>query len=136
MMGSLRPIDEALLTVEDRGEKIDRLQVDIEPLDANIGRFDRIELVKIDVEGAEEQVFAGMAGLLDAGVVQRVAFELYRDLIGDDWEALARRLKDLEARGWAFATLPDSGIPETVNLDRVLDQGRFSQVVMARGAAR
>jgi FkbM family methyltransferase len=133
MMGSIQRLDEALLVTKDRPQAIERIPVDTEPLDVHCGRFERIDLVKIDVEGAEEQVFAGMDGLLESGVVKRVAFELYRRLLGDDWESLARRLKHLEARGWRFATLPDSGIPERVSLDRVLERGEFSQVVMTRG---
>jgi hypothetical protein len=130
MMGSIRPIEEHLSS-EDLQDTIDHIEVEAEPLDVHVGRFERVHLIKVDVEGAEEQVFAGMAGLLASGVVQRVAFELYRPLMGDDWEPFARRLKALEAAGWSFATLPDSGIPEPVALDAVLDRGWFSQVVMS-----
>jgi FkbM family methyltransferase len=134
MMGSIRPIEEHLVS-KDKADTIDRIQVEAEPLDVHAGRFERVDLIKIDVEGAEEQVFAGMAGLLDSGVVRWVAFELYRPLMGDDWEPFARRLKALESAGWSFATLPDSGIPESVALDAVLDRGWFSQVVMTSPGA-
>jgi FkbM family methyltransferase len=132
MLGSIQPHRETLVVTDDRADVIDRIEVETEPLDAHVGRFERIDLVKIDVEGAEEKVFAGMSGLLESGVVQRVCFELIRVALGDDWEPFARRLKALEAGGWRFATLPDSGIPEPADLDRLLDHGRYSQVAMLR----
>jgi FkbM family methyltransferase len=132
MLGSIQPHRETLVVTDDRADVIDRIEVETEPLDAHVGRFERIDLVKIDVEGAEEKVFAGMSGLLESGVVQRVCFELIRVALGDDWEPFARRLKALEAGGWRFATLPDSGIPERADLDRLLDHGRYSQVAMLR----
>ena len=84
------------------------------------------------MEGAEAQVFAGMANLLESGVVRRVCFELIRPLLGDDWDGFARRLKALEAGGWRFATIPDSGIPEPAELDALLERGWLSQVAMLR----
>jgi hypothetical protein len=50
----------------------------------HVGRFERIDLVKIDVEGAEDQGLAGMTQLLASGAVRRVSFEVSRDHIGDD----------------------------------------------------
>jgi FkbM family methyltransferase len=63
MTGSLQPVEHFLET-EERVEALERLEVEAEPLDVHLGRFDRIDLVKIDVEGAEEHVFAGMEQLL------------------------------------------------------------------------
>jgi FkbM family methyltransferase len=57
LCGSLKPI-EHLLSTEDRLSEVERVEVEAEPLDVHVGRFERIDLIKIDVEGAEEQVFA------------------------------------------------------------------------------
>ena len=121
-----------LLPSEHRADTVETVNVATEPLDAQIGRFERIDLVKIDVEGAEEQVFAGMSGLLDSGVVRRVCFEMIRPSLGDDWDAFARRLKALEERGWSFATLAESGHAEPAELDALLERGWWSQVAMLR----
>ena len=72
--GSTIPHDEAYMehfAVD--GER--RIEVDAEPLDAHFDRFDNIDLVKIDVEGGEEQVFAGMERLMAGGKVSRVVFD-------------------------------------------------------------
>jgi FkbM family methyltransferase len=131
MTGSLRPVGH-LLTTQDRVDTVDRIEVEAEPLDVHVGRFERIELIKIDVEGAENQVFTGMEQLLASGVARRVSFELARELMGDEWEPFTERLRGLEADGWTFSTISDTGEPQPIALSRVLEGGRFSQVLMER----
>ncbi|MET0614688.1 MAG: FkbM family methyltransferase [Thermoleophilaceae bacterium] len=123
---------EELLVSGHRGDRVESVEVDTEPLDAWLGRLERIDLLKVDAEGAEEQVFAGMAGLLESDAVRRICFEMIRPSLGDDWEPFARRLKALEAQGWRFATLTDSGLIEPAELDGLLERGWWSQVVMLR----
>jgi FkbM family methyltransferase len=132
MTGSLQPVEE-LLSTENRRDTIERIAVEAEPLDVHVDRFERIDLIKIDVEGAEEQVFAGMESLLASGVVRRVSFEMAREWIGDDWEPFTRRLRALEGVGWMFHTISEAGLPEPIALDAVFERGRFSQVLMQRG---
>jgi FkbM family methyltransferase len=132
MTASMQPVDESVLLSGHRVDTIEQLEVEAEPLDKHTGRFEKIDLIKVDVEGAEEHVFAGMSNLLESGIVRRVCFEMIRPLLGDDWDSFARRLKALESKGWRFATLPDSGIPELVELDHVLDRGWWSQIAMLR----
>lgn len=129
-MSSIQPLDEATLLSGSKVDTVERFDVETEPLDTHVGRFEKIDVVKIDVEGAEEQVFAGMSNLLESGVVRQVCFEMIRPLLGNDWGGFAKRLKALESKGWRFATLPDSGIPEPAELDRLLDRGWWSQVAM------
>ena len=129
MLSSIHAGEELLLSGE-RSDTIETVEVQTEPLDDQIGRVERIDLVKVDVEGAEAQVFAGMEGLLASGIVRRVCFEMVRPGMGSDWEPFARRLKALEAAGWRFATLREDGSPEPAELDGLLDRGWWSQVAM------
>jgi FkbM family methyltransferase len=131
--GSLMPVEHVLST-EDRLSEIERVEVDAEPLDVHAGRFERIDLIKVDVEGAEEQVFAGMDGLLGSRVVRRVSFEIARSHIGDDWEPFRRRLLVLRDAGWSFATISESGEPEPAVLEALFDRPQISQVLMTRGS--
>jgi FkbM family methyltransferase len=134
MTGSLRPV-EHLLSTENRVDELDRIEVEAEPLDVHLGRFDRIDLIKVDVEGAENQVFAGMEELLAAGAVRRVSFEVSREHMGAEWGPFTERLRRLERAGWAFSTISDAGEPEPISLAAVFQRGRFSQVLMQRGAS-
>jgi FkbM family methyltransferase len=129
--GSLRPV-EHLLSTEDRVDSLERVEVEAEPLDVHLGRFARIDLIKIDVEGAEEQVLAGTERLLASGAVGRVSFEVSRELMGDDWEPFAQRLRRLEHDGWTFSTISDAGEPMPIALEAIFDRGRFPQVLMQR----
>ena len=135
MMGTIQASDDLLLSGQREGS-LETIEVETEPLDERLARLDRLALIKVDVEGAEEKVFAGMAGLLDAGVVERVCFEMIRPWMGADWPAFAKRLKALEAAGWRFVTLPSSGVPEAAELDALLDRGWWSQVVMTNASVQ
>lgn len=131
MTGSLRPV-EHLLSSENRLDTLDRIEVEAEPLDVHIGRFDRIDLIKVDVEGAEDQVFSGMEQLLASGAVRRVSFEVAREHMGDEWGSFTERLRRLEREAWTFSTISDAGELEPISLSAVFERGRFSQVVMQR----
>jgi FkbM family methyltransferase len=131
MTGSLRPV-EHLLTTQDRIDTVDRIEVEAEPIDVHVGRFEQIDLIKIDVEGAENQVFTGMEQLLASGVVRRVSFELAREHMGDEWKPFTERLRGLEAGGWTFSTISDTGEPQPIALRTVFERGRFSHVLMQR----
>jgi FkbM family methyltransferase len=129
MLSSVQPVEHLLVT-EDRRDTVERVEVEVEPLDDRLAGLERIDLIKIDVEGAEEQVFAGMERTLASGAIRRVCFELVRESLGTDWEPLIARLRALAASGWRFATLPDSGVPEPVTIDALVERGHFSQVLM------
>lgn len=131
--GSLMPV-EHVLSSDDRLSEIERVEVEAEPLDVHVGRFERIDLIKVDVEGAEEQVFAGMERLLESGVVRRVSFEIARSQIGDQWEPFSRRLLALRDSGWTFWTIAESGEPEPAELEELFERPQVSQVLMTRGA--
>jgi FkbM family methyltransferase len=132
MTGSLQPV-EHLLSTEDRVDNLERVEVEAEPLDVHVGRFEQVALVKLDVEGAENHVLAGMEQLLASGVVKRVSFEVSRAHIGDDWENFTERLQRFEHNGWTFSTISEAGEPEPIALTHVFERGRFSQVLMRRG---
>lgn len=110
----------------------ERADVPAEPLDVHLGRFPRISLVKIDVEGGEEQVLAGMSGLLASGTVDRVCFELLRDRMGDDYAALGERLRGLVAAGWRTAYVSDEGTVEPIGLDALLAHGNWPHALLER----
>jgi FkbM family methyltransferase len=131
--GSLLPHDADY----DRAFAVDgheRIEVDAEPLDVHLGRFEAIRLVRVDVKGGEEQVFAGMERLLASGAVEQVCFELLSSHLGAAWEAHADRLRGMVAAGWSIGTLDADGGVAPTPVERILDVGAFSQVVL--GAPR
>ena len=109
------------------------IEVRAEPLDALADSLPgAIDLVKVDAEGGEHLVLAGMAQALDRGAVRAVSLELYRDRAGEGWEPLCGLLSDRAQGGWRFHTIRDDGELEPAALDDLLAVGRFAQVVMMR----
>jgi glycogen synthase len=109
------------------------IEVQAEPLDALADSLPRaIDLVKIDAEGGEPLVLAGMARALDRGAVDAVSLELYRERNGAQWETLCGLLRARADGGWRFHTIRDDGELEAADLEDLLAVGRFAQVVMTR----
>jgi FkbM family methyltransferase len=113
------PVDEASV-----------LEVPAEPLDRFLDEVAFVDLVKIDVEGAELGVLRGMRGLLAAGRVGTVAFELVRETLGADWEPICAELRALADAGCRFAFPNADGTEAEVTLEHVFDVAAFPQVLM------
>lgn len=112
-------------------DTVDVVEVPLVSLDDSIGRFERIDLVKVDVEGAELQVLRGMRRLLGERAVRQLSIEIGRDRMpAADWDALGQELRHLGAAGWDFATIAPDGTSATIDLDAVLARGTFSQLLV------
>ena len=78
-------------------------------IDAVTAGCPRVDLVKIDVEGAEDAVLAGMQDGLSSGRYRAVVLELHPGLLrarGVDPEACLRRLLDAGFVGWTIDGSP------------------------------
>ena len=114
-------------------DTIREVDVEVVTLDRDAESLGHIDLVKIDVEGTECSVIKGMSRLLEAGRVDRVCFEVYRDRAGDGWPEFAEVLSDFEGSGWRFHEIEQDGSLIQLKLDRLLEVGRYGQIVMCRG---
>lgn len=111
------------------------IEVETVRLDGLLANEKQIDLIKVDVEGAEPLVFAGMEGLLSQGRVARVAFECMREHTGDLWPGFMSRLRELEEAGWTFGLPRLDG--DVIQLPvAALDAGSFRCVVMERPGLR
>jgi FkbM family methyltransferase len=131
---SLRKPDEAYFANFPM-DTVREVEVEVVTLDQDAGSLGHIDLVKVDVEGAECSVMKGMAALLDDGRIDRVCFEVYRDRMGSDWPEFSELLRGHGGNGWRFYEIDQDGSLVGVELDRLLDVGRYSQIVMWRGDA-
>lgn len=110
----------------------DSYQIEVETvrLDVDLANERRIALIKVDVEGAEEKVFAGMTDLISRGAVDRIAFECYRTHIAADWVAFSGRLRSMESDGWTFRILDERGVDYEVPASTIIEHGFFETVVV------
>jgi FkbM family methyltransferase len=109
----------------------DEVEVDAVPLDPTLREL-RPRLVKIDVEGAEPEVLAGMAEWLEAARDTAIAVEVVRHRIRDRWAMFGEQLRGLVGDGWQLMLLQADGTPYPVELAHVLEVGWFDNVLLVR----
>jgi FkbM family methyltransferase len=89
------------------------VDVEAKDLDSELGDLERIDLMKIDIEGSEVQALRGLAKTLDRNPEVTIMFEwspAQIDMVGDD---PAELLKLLEERGFTFRSMEDDLNPIT-----------------------
>jgi FkbM family methyltransferase len=130
--GSVRAKDEHYRAMYP-GDSVRTFEVQAESLDHRLREHPQVELVKIDVEGAELQVLSGMDAALRKGALHTVVFECVRELLGADWAALLALLERYQRElGLRCSTLSSDGSLVSLPLATLAARGNFSQVVLER----
>ena len=107
--------------------------VECERLDERLTGTRRLRLVKVDVEGGEAAVVAGLSGLLDQNAVQLLDMEVLLDN-AESAEALADTVRELvEKRGARPHLIADDGSLEPTDLATVVGGDRHPHVVFDFG---
>jgi FkbM family methyltransferase len=88
---------DSILHSQDNARTVVRI-VTLDSLVAEL-KLERVDFLKIDVEGAEMDVLEGAAGLLERGMVQRVVVETHGD------ELVSRSIDFLTSRGFDAVAL-------------------------------
>ena len=117
------------------GVDVEVFDVDVVRLDEDLAAHDDIALVKIDVEGGEADVLAGMRGLVDRGAVRTVSLEVRRDAHernrdGAGWNELVAELRYLAGLGARFSVPDEDGVDHAVGLDEVEQTALYSNLIV------
>lgn len=120
----------ALASAEDAPARVPAVSVDEFVSQRGI---QRVALVKIDVEGAEMRVLAGMTQLLS----QPVPAHLFIEVKPDTWSEPDRlRFLALRERGYTARLVPPSGSPSPIALDGVCRlEGTFNVLLSVEPTA-
>jgi FkbM family methyltransferase len=118
------------LDAAEAGEEDEVLEVAVPATRLDDVPAERVDLVKIDVEGAEEAVWAGMSGVLDRnpGITVLLEFNAGRSA---DPRAFAGEI----ARRFPLRELRLDGRVVAVEAAAMLDRGQDTMLVLTRGAA-
>lgn len=112
------------------------ITVDAVPLDDVLADVPHVDLVKIDVEGAERHVLEGLSRTIADGRVTTVAIEFVRAVLGAEWDPLCRRLATYrDGHGASFATVAADGAAVPIELDDAVRVAAFPQVLIHFGGA-
>ncbi|MFB5679274.1 FkbM family methyltransferase [Paenibacillus terreus] len=92
-------------------------------LDSELMDMDRIDLVKIDIEGGEYQAFLGMRGLIKQGKIKNISFEWNRPMLGEECEPFIQLLNlILHHHGGRLYVLSTEGDPVPVKLQEIISK--------------
>ncbi|WP_284199310.1 FkbM family methyltransferase [Alicyclobacillus sacchari] len=112
-------------------EEVTRISIACEPLDKHLHSFEKIDLIKIDVEGAELHVFEGMTDLFHAKKVARVVFEFNKMRIGEQWHRLLDKLLYYrDAFEVTFYTLNNEGQPVICDIVDLLQRNNIVENIV------
>lgn len=113
-------------------ERVGRMEVEAVPLDLHYDDSDRFDLVKVDVEGAEWEVFRGMSRMLENKKIRAVAFELNREMMPPEhWGSLQELLLDYQARLKArFYVIQQDGTQVAMAPEQIFRTGYIADVLM------
>lgn len=111
---TLAPSDAAIATQAVRCTTIDELLED--------QGIDRVDLLKIDVEGAEPEAFAGAAGALARGAIRKIVFEIAREPLLRMGHQIEDVIGPLRAAGYSIRSFEGKVIA-------CAPEGRFANLV-------
>jgi FkbM family methyltransferase len=111
-------------------DEFEEIEVIAEPISYFLGMEHDIELIKIDVEGAEYKVLLGAKDLLQSGKVKNVVFELNKNMLGDETEKLVELLKELKEGGALFYAFTQQGETIHVQLDDLLQHDYVDNILI------
>lgn len=118
-------------------ETYSTITVDAVLLDDLLSDMGDVDLVKIDVEGAERHVLEGISRTIGQGRVRTLAIEFVRAVLGAEWDPLCALLATYRDRyGASFATVAPDGSRVHRELEEAVRIGAFPQLLVDFGADR
>ncbi|MCL6442184.1 MAG: FkbM family methyltransferase [Alicyclobacillus sp.] len=114
-------------------DRVSEVEVQSTTLDETIRRLDSVNLIKIDIEGAEYHAFLGMKESLTNGKVNSVVFELNKRMLKNYWSDFKDMLQSLqEGHGFTFHTITNEGLTMQTSLEMLFSSAFTEAVLMTR----
>ncbi|MFD2703188.1 FkbM family methyltransferase [Paenibacillus shunpengii] len=108
-----------------------KIEIEAEPLNELLETLGHIDLIKIDVEGAEYQTFLGMDRLIMNSSVSQVVFELNRLRMKNDWEDMKMLLNKFQfLYGAEYYIILHDGTLQSIHVDKMFSADYIENVVI------
>ena len=112
---------------------IKKITVETDTLDHYANTFSKIDLIKIDIEGGEYQAFLGMQNLISKGIVEKVVFELNKDMLKENWIPFFNLLASFRDNyDMDFYLIQNDGELSLISLDHLINMPFVPNVVMKK----
>ncbi len=112
---------------------VQEVKVQAEALDKYADTYSRIDLLKIDIEGAEYDAFKGMKRLFKENILQSGVFEWNRQGMGNRLPDFVELLKELQREtGMSFYFLDAAGNPVPTNLEGFLHVEFIHNILLSK----
>lgn len=112
------------------GDVPELITVEAARLDDVLGDLATIDVLKMDIEGAEVDALAGMSGLLAAGRVRSLVLEINPRADAASWPRLIEWLRAMDHLGWRAVDLGTGG---SVPIETLTSGADFPNVVLSPG---
>lgn len=115
-------------------EEIKEIKVKTVALDNQFSNMDKIDWLKIDIEGGEYHAFMGMQRLINENIVRTIVFELNRFMLQEDWEPFITLLTRIGDKGREFFLISDDGklVPTPISIMQLAIAGGFYPYVVMK----
>jgi FkbM family methyltransferase len=111
------------------GDTTDTVTVESIVLDMALDHLPRIDVLKMDIEGAEIHALVGMNELIESRRVKSIVLEVNRLVAGENWPAFSDWILAICERGW---TMTDLTSRLEVSAEDVVRHGDYANVVLTR----
>lgn len=111
--------------------KYTTIEVEAVRLDDILAEVEKIDLMKMDIEGAEYRAFLGMMQLIKSGRIKQIVFEWNKPTLGNEAGPFHSLLKQLQMElSCSYYSLNNDGFTELINIDDLYHVDFYPFVVL------
>ncbi|URJ50001.1 FkbM family methyltransferase [Paenibacillus polymyxa] len=111
-------------------DDIEKIEIATIVLDEFFQLHQKIDYLKIDIEGGEYNAFLGMKHLIENNVIDTVIFELNKGMLQNDWDPFTDLILQLEKEGKRFYGLSNEGNLIDIEIKELFEQEGYPYVIM------
>ncbi|USB32834.1 FkbM family methyltransferase [Paenibacillus sp. YPG26] len=111
-------------------DNIEEIKIPTVVLDRMFSNVERIDYLKIDIEGGEYHAFKGMECLIKSNKINNLVFELNKSMMQGDWNDFRELLLELDLLNKKFYLLSEEGSLIGVKVEELIAKEGYPYVLM------